>query len=135
LRSFWGWWLAVFTTYALYLLARGQWGAAPDAGFDRQAVAAYLVTALGTIASSLLNGAGDLALIGFFTMTPWAIMGWAKLARRGCRRVSLPNVLPSESRCARMKAVASYALRQQISKEEKNRGHDFILRRNSPILC
>ncbi len=79
LQNFWGWWLTVFTTYALYLLVRPTGGAALDPGFDRQAVAAYGVTALGMIASSLRHSAGDLALIGFFVMLPWAIMAWAKL--------------------------------------------------------
>ncbi len=79
LQNFWGWWLTVFTTYALYLLVRPAGRAAPDSGFDRQAVAAYGVTALGMIASSLRRGAGDLALIGFFVMAPWALMAWARL--------------------------------------------------------
>ncbi len=83
LQNFWGWWLTVFTTYALYLLVRPAGGAAPDPGFDRQAVAAYGITALGMIASSLRHGAGDLALIGFFVMAPWAIMAWARPAAPG----------------------------------------------------
>ncbi len=82
LQNFWGWWLTVFTTYALYLLIQRRGAAAPaapDAAFDRLAVAGYLVTALGTISSALFNGAGDLALIGFFAMMPWAIMGWMRV--------------------------------------------------------
>ncbi len=78
LQNFWGWWLTVFTTVALYLLVRGKGSAAPDPGFDRQAMASYLVTALSMIATSLLNDAGDLALIGFFVMLPWVIMAWPR---------------------------------------------------------
>ncbi len=78
LQNFWGWWLTVFTTFVLYLLVRGRRDALPDPGFDRQAVAAYGVTALGMIAASLRHDAADLALIGFFVMAPWAIMAWAR---------------------------------------------------------
>jgi uncharacterized membrane protein len=80
LQNFLGWWLTVFTTYALYLLLRKRPSRAPEAGFDRLALASYLVTALGMIVGMLLGGAGDLALIGFFAMMPWAIMGWLKLS-------------------------------------------------------
>ncbi len=78
LQNFWGWWLTVFTSYALYLIARGRQAKPREAGFDRLAVLSYLVTALGMIGGSLVNGAGDLALIGFFAMMPWAVMGWAR---------------------------------------------------------
>lgn len=83
LQNFWGWWLTVFTTYALYLWGRPAGNATPDPGFDRQAVAAYGITALGMIASSLRHGAGDLALIGFFVMAPWVIMAWVRPAAPG----------------------------------------------------
>ncbi len=82
LHNFLGWWLTVFTTYALYLLTQGKPGKAPEAGFDRLALFGYLVTALGTIVGSLLGGAGNLALIGFSAMMPWAIMGWIKLSTK-----------------------------------------------------
>ncbi len=80
LQNFWGWWLTVFTTFALYLLVRGRRNALPDLGFDRQAVAAYGITALGMVASSLRHGAGDLALIGFYVMLPWVIVAWSRPA-------------------------------------------------------
>lgn len=80
LQNFWGWWLTIFTTFALYLLLRGKRPVATAAGFDWQAVTAYLVTALAAIASSAARGSGDLALIGFFVMLPWALMAFARLA-------------------------------------------------------
>ena len=86
LQNFWGWWLTVFVTYALYLFIRRTASRAPDAGFDRQAVAAYLITALGMIASDLQRGAGNLALIGFFAMTPWALMAWTRLTAQEASR-------------------------------------------------
>lgn len=79
MQNFAGWWVTVFTTFALYLLLRGAQGTARDAAFDRTAVASYVITAVGMIGSSLLNGRGDLALIGFFAMAPWALLAWGRL--------------------------------------------------------
>ena len=79
LQNFWGWWLTVFTTYALYLLISGRSARIAQAGFDRLALASYLVTALGLVIASLLSGAGALGLIGLFAMLPWGITGWLKM--------------------------------------------------------
>jgi putative membrane protein len=79
LQNYWGWWLTIFTTFALYLWLFGK-GAKPALfGFDRLALTSYLVTALGIVAASLVSGAGGLALIGFFAMTPWVAAGWLKI--------------------------------------------------------
>jgi putative membrane protein len=78
LQNYWGWWLTVFTTFALYLLITGKGAKPADPGFDRLAVISYLITALGLILSCLVSGAGDLALVGFFSMLPWVIMGWVR---------------------------------------------------------
>ena len=80
LQNFWGWWLTIFTTFALYLLISGKPGKLTDAGFDRLALASYLVTALGIVLITLVTGAGNLALIGFFAMMPWILTGWLKMA-------------------------------------------------------
>jgi hypothetical protein len=45
-------------------------------GDDRLAVLSYLVTALGIVLAAGLSGAGALALVGFFAMAPWVVMGW-----------------------------------------------------------
>ena len=79
LQNFWGWWLTVFTTYALYLWISGTDVRPGQAGFDRFVLASYLVTALGLVIASLLSGAGALALIGLFAMLPWGIAGWLKM--------------------------------------------------------
>jgi putative membrane protein len=73
LQNYWGWWLTVFTTFALYLLMSGKTEKPAEAKFDRLAVLSYLVTALGLVAVSLVSGAGALALIGFFAMMPWVV--------------------------------------------------------------
>jgi putative membrane protein len=78
LQNFWGWWLTVFTTYALYLWLEGKGTRVKETGDDRLAVLSYLVTALGIVLAAGLSGAGALALIGFFAMAPWVIMGWMK---------------------------------------------------------
>jgi uncharacterized membrane protein len=82
LQNFWGWWLTIFTTYALYLWLFGKGAKLADAKFDRLAVGSYLVTALGIIAGAFLSGAGALGLIGVFAMLPWVVAGWAKLSSR-----------------------------------------------------
>jgi uncharacterized membrane protein len=79
LQNYWGWWLTIFTTFALYLWLFGKGTKPAEAGFDRLALASYLVTALGIIVSTLISGAGNLALIGFFAMLPWAITAWVKI--------------------------------------------------------
>ncbi len=81
LQNFWGWWLTVFTTFALYLLISGKAPKTHAAKFDRLAVLSYLVTALGIVIVSLVSKADELALIGFFAMTPWVLSGWLSLAR------------------------------------------------------
>ncbi len=82
LQNFWGWWLTVFTSSAVYLLVRGNRVKTPEAGFDRLALLGYLVTALVSVTGTLMNGAGDLALIGFFAMLPWVIGGWLRLSAK-----------------------------------------------------
>ena len=81
LQNFWGWWLTVFTTFAMYLLISGKTPKTRAARFDRLAVLGYLVTALGIVIVSLVSNAGELALIGFFAMMPWVLSGWLSLAR------------------------------------------------------
>ncbi len=79
LQNFWGWWLTVFTSYALYLLVTRKVAGRADERYDRWALASYLVTELGIVIISLVNGEGEWALVGFFAMTPWVVAGlWKK---------------------------------------------------------
>jgi len=78
LQNYWGWWLTVFTTFALYLWLSGKAQKPNEARFDRLALASYLVTALGIVAAALVSGAAALALIGFFAMLPWVAAGWLR---------------------------------------------------------
>ncbi len=80
LQNFWGWWLTVFCSYSCYLLLAGRGRTAPRSQMDRLTVASYGITTLGMVIPTLLGGAGDLALIGWFAMTPWVIAGWLKMA-------------------------------------------------------
>jgi uncharacterized membrane protein len=80
LQNFWGWWLTVFSTFALYLGLFGREARPSDERFDRLAVLSYLVTALGIVLAAGLSGAGALALIGLFAMLPWVVTGWLKLS-------------------------------------------------------
>jgi uncharacterized membrane protein len=83
LQNFWGWWLTVFTTYALYMLISGKGFRGSRGSSDRLAAASYLITTLGMVLGSLLAGAGELALIGFFSMSPWVIAGFLKMSVNG----------------------------------------------------
>jgi putative membrane protein len=79
LQNFWGWWLTVFVTLTLYVLFLGKSTKIPEAKFDQLAVLSYMVTALGIVVVSLVSKAGELALIGFFAMMPWVIVGWMRV--------------------------------------------------------
>ena len=79
LQNFWGWWLTIFTTFALYLWLFGKGSKPAQSGFDRLALGSYMVTGLGIIIAALISGAGNLALIGFFAMLPWAMAAWLKM--------------------------------------------------------
>jgi putative membrane protein len=81
LQNFLGWWLTVFTTYVLYLLVSGKASKPVEGKFDRMALLSYGVTALRIVIVSLVSNAGELALIGFFAMTPWLISGWLTLGK------------------------------------------------------
>jgi putative membrane protein len=79
LQNFWGWWLTIFTTYALYKLIAAAPAKLAEIRFDRLAIGSYLVTAMGIVLASFGSGAGNLALIGFFAMLPWAVAGFLKI--------------------------------------------------------
>ncbi|MGD0611067.1 MAG: carotenoid biosynthesis protein [Anaerolineales bacterium] len=81
LQNFWGWWLTVFTSIALYLLISGKASRPTSPRFDQLALASYLVTLLGAVGISLLTHAGGPALVGFFAMAPWLVSGWLRTAR------------------------------------------------------
>ena len=80
LQNFWGWWLTVFCSYAFYQLLAPRTNRNTSPGFDRLAATSYLVTALGMVLASLFGGAGELGLIGIFSMFPWVIAGFLKMA-------------------------------------------------------
>jgi uncharacterized membrane protein len=81
LQNFWGWWLTIFTTFALYLWLFGKNAKSIEAKLDRLALISYLITGMSIVIVSLLSGTGALALIGFFAMVPWAVAGWMRIAR------------------------------------------------------
>ena len=79
LQNFWGWWLTIFSTFALYMWLFGKGAKPTQAGFDLLVPGSHLVTGLSIVIISLLTGAGGLVLIGLFAMLPWAIAGWLKI--------------------------------------------------------
>lgn len=82
LQNFWGWWLTVFSTYGLYLLISGKERKPLQDKFDLWAIASYMVTAIGIVLASFVSGAGGLALVGLFAMTPWIVTGWLKVSAK-----------------------------------------------------
>jgi hypothetical protein len=92
LQNFWGWWLTVFTTFALYLWLFGKEARPAMARFDRLALGSYLVTCLGIVIAALISEAGALALIGFFAMIPWGIAGWLKISLLAAPTINKPTL-------------------------------------------
>ena len=76
LQNYFGWWLTVFTTFALFMLVLGWQRPAFATSFERLAVFAYLVTGLGNVLVAGMTGLGGPALAGFFAMAPWVVIGW-----------------------------------------------------------
>lgn len=76
LQNFWGWWLTVFTTFALFLFIMGDKRNVNEKRFDRLALLGYIVTGLGNVLVALLTDLHGPALAGIFAMTPWVLMGW-----------------------------------------------------------
>ena len=80
LQNFWGWWLTIFCTYALYMLISGKAVQAPEVSFDRLALVSYIITMLGITLPTFLYGTGNLGMIGLFAMLPWVVAGWLKMS-------------------------------------------------------
>jgi putative membrane protein len=78
LQNFWGWWLTVFVTFALYKLITARGDHPAGTHFDRLALTAYLITMVGMVLASLAAGTAALALIGLFAMLPWPVAGLLK---------------------------------------------------------
>jgi uncharacterized membrane protein len=76
LQNYWGWWLTVFTTFTVYLLFTRRWPSAREAGFDRLAIAAFMITGYSSVITALIGGLGGAALAGFFALTPWVVLSW-----------------------------------------------------------
>jgi uncharacterized membrane protein len=80
LQNFFGWWLTVFVTFALFLFfTHGKTALSPDPAFDRMPVFSYSVTGIGQIIAALSTGLAGPALAGIFAMLPWMITGWLKV--------------------------------------------------------
>ncbi len=78
LLNYWGWWLTVFVTFALFVwiarISPVQRVRQPF-GYDRLAVYSYIITGLSSV---LLDFKWDLtgpALVGLFAIGPWVVMG------------------------------------------------------------
>ncbi len=80
LQNFWGWWLTTFVTFLVFLLFDPALPRPPADDQDRLAILSYATTGLGNTVGALLVGLGGPALVGFFAMVPWAVMGWFHLS-------------------------------------------------------
>lgn len=82
LQNYWGWWLTTFCVFLVNWLIAPRNSDTAKRGDDRVAVAAYIVTGLGSILTCLdpdvIHELGGAALAGIFAMSPWAIVGWMK---------------------------------------------------------
>jgi len=82
LQNYWGWWLTVFITFALYLLITRNRSCAKEAGFDRLALVAFMITGYGNVISALSSNLAGPALAGFFALTPWVLLAWISTGKR-----------------------------------------------------
>ncbi len=86
LQNYWGWWLTVFTTFVLYLLATRNRPGVKQASRDSLALTAFTITGYANVVNALTGGLGGPALAGFFALTPWIILAWISLGRnRPCK--------------------------------------------------
>ena len=78
LQNYWGWWVTVFTVFALFLwwMGRGK----PHTALDRLTVISYTITGLSSILVSLApdSGLAGSALAGICALLPWMLLGWLK---------------------------------------------------------
>lgn len=83
LQNYWGWWLTVFTTFVLYLLFTRNRPATKEAWFDRQALIVFMITGYGNVIMAMTGPLAGPGLAGFFALTPWVIMAWIMMGRKG----------------------------------------------------
>jgi uncharacterized membrane protein len=86
LQNYWGWWLTVFTTFVLYLLVMRNRPSAKEAGLDRLAIIAFIITGYGNIISALTINLAGPALAGFFALTPWVLLTWMSISKNNTRK-------------------------------------------------
>lgn len=78
LQNFWGWWLTIFVAFLLYLVLKQEKPSpldSDDPGFDRLAVLSYAMTGMSTIIVDFNIGLSGPAMVGFFAMLPWVVVG------------------------------------------------------------
>jgi putative membrane protein len=80
LQNYWGWWLTVFTTFVLFLLASRNLPPVKSAGRDILALTAFALTGYGNTINALPAGLGGPALAGFFALTPWIVLAWFRMS-------------------------------------------------------
>ena len=83
LQNYWGWWLTVFTTFVVYLLVTRNRPSVREAGFDRLAIIAFMITGYGDIIAALTSNLAGPALAGFFALTPWVVLAWISTGIKG----------------------------------------------------
>jgi len=88
LQNYWGWWLTVFTTFVLYMLVTRNRPSAKEAGFDRLALAAFMITGYGNVINALTGGLGGPALAGFFALTPWVVLAWMRIGKNNLQKAN-----------------------------------------------
>ncbi len=96
LQNFWGWWLTTFVTFLVFLLFNPASSQSHDGSDDRLVILSYAITGVGNTIGAFLVGLGGPALVGFFAMVPWVVMGWIRTrwsssSARSSREVSRPT--------------------------------------------
>lgn len=78
-QNFWGWWLTIFISF-LFFLVVGR--VTPDkletkeTSFEQLAILSYVIAGLSSIVMDFQIDLAGPAMVGLFSMAPWALLGW-----------------------------------------------------------
>jgi uncharacterized membrane protein len=83
LQNYWGWWLTVFVTFVVYLMVTHNGPSPKEGRFDRLPLILFMITGYSSVINALTGKLGGPALAGFFALTPWIVVAWMSMGKKG----------------------------------------------------